>query len=223
MDNQPKRKPINLDDLISKKLPDGMTFGEYKAAKAAPEHELWAPQNPRHESFMKAKEILEKSTETNWAAAQKSLEAHFAAPEQRIQEMMGPSYESFVKEMDEQSKKYLQPPEVTESLRAHQQNFADFDFKDSFLGRIETHQEQAAIDRKQRDERDEQRHRDVTDALLTMCVHMERQREELENLRGDQQAATIRQEIENQRNLAVGVGTLVIALLTLFATVVVAF
>lgn len=221
-DDTNKPKPLNLDELIARKMVDDITFAEYKAATSDPDHELNDPSNPRHQGFLESKKRLAESAE-NTAKALRAMTGSYEKIALQAHELYGASHQRFLKEPKEVRPDMWEPRVIGEARVKLPSPMPAFDVENSFLARITRSQDQLAKEQARREDREEQRHKDSTDVMLTMCMHMEKQREELENLRKNQTLESKRQEIENQRVLVLGVGTLIVALLTLAATVVAAF
>ena len=78
-----KPKPINLDELIAKHLPEGITYAEYRDASKDPQHPLHDPDNPRHEAYVQAEETMKKSAQTTSEAITKMMSSEWLGTEHK--------------------------------------------------------------------------------------------------------------------------------------------
>lgn len=217
--NEPRQpKPINLDELIARRLPEDITYAEYRDAAKDPNHPLHDPDNPRHESYKQARETFNQSEKTTSEAIKKMVSG----------EWLGAEHKRAMEETEKLVKLPVEPLDDLFRPQASQVNtsfltqdyMADFDYDDTFMGRMEKAQEAAAVNRVEREKRDAERHEELRDILLTLSASAVDQRDELTKMREGQEAESERQITDSTWQKSAATKNFVVATATLAATLV---
>ena len=212
-----KPKPINLDELIAKHLPEGITYAEYRDASKDPQHPLHDPDNPRHEAYVQAEETMKKSAQTTSEAITKMMSSEWLGTEhKRIMDEAQKLVKLPVESLDDLFKP--QTLQVDTSFLA-QDHMADFGYGDTLMGRIEKAQEATVAARLEREKRDAQRHEELRDILLTLSTNAVDQRDEIAKMREGQEMGEKWQKTATKWGLAIGALTLVATLASIGVTV----
>ena len=205
--------PINLDELIAKRLPEDITYAEYRDAAKDPQHPLHDPDNPRHGAYLRAEETLKESAKTTHDATKKMLASVTHA---QAQQTDMETVQKLVEPHDGSLNERIKPEIPRWDTSALVQDFTvELNPENTIIGRMELAQKASEKARIEREKLGTERHEELREILLTLSTNAVDQRDELAKMREGQEVGEKWQRAATKWGIVIGALTLVATLVSI--------